>query len=112
MALRDEVAFLVEVLSPRRARVISRLSSPRPLLQQGEGSPCEEPEKGTEDARTPTCRAPLYWCGLLYSLHLLGIVVVPGYGGYGSDDTLRWREISVVRGVEMNHANPIVVVAR
>ena len=40
------------------------------------------------------------------SLHLLGVVVVPGYGGYGGDET------SPVMGFEMDHANPIVVVAR
>jgi hypothetical protein len=53
------------------------------------------------------------------SLHLLKIVVVPGYGGYSSDDTAHLREISVVliRGtvrllVEIDHANSIVVTAR
>ena len=53
------------------------------------------------------------------SLHLLKIVVVPGYGGYSSDDTSHLREISVVliRGtvrllVEIDHANSIVVIAR
>ena len=55
---------------------------------------------------------------LMRSLHLLGIVIVPGYGGYSSDKTSHGREISVVlvRGtvrlvVEIDHANYIVVIA-
>ena len=55
---------------------------------------------------------------LIRSLHLLGIVIVPGYGGYSGDDTLHGRGISIVlvRGavrlvVEIDHANHIVMIA-
>ena len=55
---------------------------------------------------------------LMRSLHLLGIVIVPGYGGYSGDDASHGRKISVlVRGavrlvVEIDHANHVVVIAR
>ena len=55
---------------------------------------------------------------LMRSLHLLGVVIVPGYGGYSSDDNSHGREVSIVliRGavrlvVDIDHANNIVVIA-
>ena len=94
----------MEELSPRRARIISRLSSPRPPLQRREGSPYEEPLREKEDARTPTRRAPLYWCGL-------PCVLAPP-PGYSSDDASHEREISVLLVVEVDHADHIVMIAR
>jgi hypothetical protein len=96
----------VEELSFRRARVISRLSFPRPLLQRREGSPYEELLRGTGDARTPTHRAPLYWCGLPYALAPLP------RDRYRSRDTSHMREISVGLVVEIDHANNIVMITR
>ena len=49
---------------------------------------------------------------LMRSLHFLGIVIVPGYGGYSSDDTSHMREISVGLVVEIDHANNIVMITR
>ena len=44
---------------------------------------------------------------LVCSLHLLGVVIIPGYGGYGSDDASRTRE-----RLEVDHANLVVMIAR
>ncbi len=41
---------------------------------------------------------------LVCSLHLLGVVIIPGYGGYGSDDAFHPRE-----RLEVDHANLIVM---
>ena len=49
---------------------------------------------------------------LVCSLYLLGVVIVPGYGGYGSDDASHLREISVLLVVEVDHADLIVMIAR
>jgi hypothetical protein len=49
---------------------------------------------------------------LVCSLHLLGVVIVPGYGGYGSDDASHMREIYVLLVVEIDHADLIVMIAR
>ena len=51
---------------------------------------------------------------LISSLRLLGIIIVPGYGGYSSDDTSNGRAIFVVREAvrgKENHANHILVIA-
>jgi hypothetical protein len=44
---------------------------------------------------------------LVCSLHLLGVVVILGYEGYGSDDASHLRE-----RLEVDHANLIVMIAR
>jgi hypothetical protein len=44
---------------------------------------------------------------LVCSLHLLGVVVILGYGGYVSDDAFHlWERL------EVDHANLIVMIAR
>ena len=44
---------------------------------------------------------------LVCSLHIHGVVVIPGYGGYGSEDASHLRE-----RLEVDHANLIVMIAR
>ena len=44
---------------------------------------------------------------LACSVNLFGIVLIPGYGGYGSDDAFHPRE-----GLEVDHANLVVMIAR
>ena len=49
---------------------------------------------------------------LVCTFHLLGVVIVPGYGGYSSNDASHVREISVLLVVEIGHADHIVMIAR